>query len=109
MEVNAQKACSLLKTLSNESRLMVLCQLSVKEMSVGELLDSIPLSQSALSQHLSMLRRDNIVTTRRVAQSIKYSLVSEEARVLIAALYDIYCSNNGQDVCGLVNIEAGYI
>lgn len=91
MGANAQKACALLKSMANESRLMILCQLAEKEMSVGELLKSIPLSQSALSQHLSMLRRENIVSTRREAQSIKYSLASDEARVLIDALYELYC------------------
>jgi len=100
MGENADKACALLKSMANQSRLMILCQLAEREMSVGELLENIPLSQSALSQHLSMLRREKIVKTRRVAQSIMYSLDSEEARVLIAALYELYCNTDEDKSCG---------
>ena len=110
MGANAAEACALLKSMANESRLMILCQLAEREMSVGELLDSIPLSQSALSQHLSMLRRENIVATRRDAQSIYYSLASDDARTLINALYELYCSKDiDEDSCGLVSAEAAYI
>ncbi|HHL42771.1 MAG TPA: transcriptional regulator [Hellea balneolensis] len=105
---NASRACNLLRSMANESRLMILCQLAEKEMSVSELLENIPLSQSALSQHLSTLRRESIVTTRRQAQSIRYSLVSEEARVLISALYELYCGNPDEEACGMVS-EAAYI
>jgi len=106
MGKNAERACTLLKSMANQSRLMILCQLSEKEMSVGELLENIPLSQSALSQHLSMLRRENIVSTRREAQSIKYSLASEDARVLIGALYDLYC--NTDEDCSKTTSDAAY-
>ncbi len=92
MGENASKACGLLKAMANESRLMILCQLSEGEMTVGELLETIPLSQSALSQHLSMLRRENIVATRRESQFRKYSLASDEARALIGTLYELYCA-----------------
>jgi DNA-binding transcriptional ArsR family regulator len=104
MGANAAKACSLLKSMANQSRLMILCQLAEQEMSVGDLLKNIPLSQSALSQHLSMLRRESIVATRREAQSIKYSLASDDARVLIEALYELYC-NTGDDssVCEMTS------
>lgn len=105
---NATKACNLLRSMANESRLMILCQLSEREMSVGELLENIPLSQSALSQHLSTLRRENIVATRRRAQSILYSLVSDDARVLIGALYNLYCGEDEPSNCGMVS-EAAYI
>ncbi len=108
MGANAGKACALLKSMANQSRLMILCQLAEREMSVGELLESIPLSQSALSQHLSMLRRENIVSTRRIAQSIMYSLESEDARVLINALYELYCKDTDEDACGMVT-EAAFI
>ena len=109
MGANAERACSLLKSMANQSRLMILCQLAEREMSVGELLENIPLSQSALSQHLSMLRRENIVATRRVAQSIMYSLHSDDARVLINALYELYCSTSDEEACGLVSSEAAFI
>ena len=109
MGQNAEKACALLKSMANKSRLMILCQLAEREMSVGELLESIPLSQSALSQHLSMLRRENIVSTRRIAQSIMYSLSSQDARVLIGALYELYCSDGMDESCGMATSEAAFI
>jgi len=97
MGANAGKACALLKSMANRSRLMILCQLAEREMSVGELLEGLPLSQSALSQHLSMLRREEIVTTRREAQSIKYSLDNDDARVLIQTLYELYCKGTDEN------------
>ena len=92
MQANAARATSLLKSMANETRLMILCQLSEKEMSVSELAEKIPLSQSALSQHLSVLRRENLVTTRRESQFVWYSLVSGDARSLIGSLYEIFCA-----------------
>ena len=100
MQANAARATSILKSMANESRLMILCQLAVKEMSVGELLEKIPLSQSALSQHLGMLRREKLVTTRRESQFIWYKLASGDARVLIGTLYDLYCSDDAEGSCG---------
>lgn len=91
MQQNARRASTLLKALSNEHRLMVLCQLSKGEKSVGELERLIGLSQSALSQHLARLRRDELVQTRRSAQTIYYSLKGAEAETVIATLYDLYC------------------
>ncbi len=105
MGENAGQACMLLKSMANQSRLMILCQLAECEMSVGELLENIPLSQSALSQHLSMFRREKIVKTRRVAQSIMYSLDSKEARVLINALYELYCSKEDDTSCEISETE----
>ncbi len=82
----------LLKALSNPNRLMILCSLMERErLSVGELNLSLPLSQSALSQHLAILRRDQIVATNREAQTIFYSLADEKIAVLVATLYHLYC------------------
>ena len=82
----------LLKALSNPNRLMILCSLMEKErMSVSELNLSLPLSQSALSQHLAVLRRDNLVSTSREAQTIYYFLADEKIAVLVATLYHLYC------------------
>jgi DNA-binding transcriptional ArsR family regulator len=89
---NARRASALLKAMSNQHRLMILCQLVPGEKSVGELESIIGLSQSALSQHLARLRRDQIVKTRRVAQTIYYSLAGEEASAVIETLYSIYCN-----------------
>ncbi len=91
LEENALRASTLLKAMSNQHRLMILCQLASGEKRVGELEDLIGLSQSALSQHLARLRRDGLVQTRRSAQTIFYSLVGPEARSVIETLYGLYC------------------
>ena len=88
---NARRASTLLKAMSNQHRLMILCQLVPGEKCVGELEKIVGLSQSALSQHLARLRRDNLVSTRREAQTIHYSLAGEEASAVIETLYGLYC------------------
>jgi DNA-binding transcriptional ArsR family regulator len=80
--------------MSNRHRLMVLCELWNGEKSVGELERIIGLSQSALSQHLARLRRDELVTTRREAQTIYYSLAGDEAAALIRALVRLYANES---------------
>lgn len=92
MREHANDATRLLKALANESRLMILCNLASSEMSVGELNEHVPLSQSALSQHLALLRRDGLVNTRREAQTIYYTLVDGPAARVIEVLHGIYCS-----------------
>jgi DNA-binding transcriptional ArsR family regulator len=92
LQQNARRASALLKALSNEHRLLILCQLQGGEHSVGELERLVGLSQSALSQHLARLRRDKLVRTRRVAQTIYYSLDGDEATAVIHTLHDIYCA-----------------
>jgi ArsR family transcriptional regulator, virulence genes transcriptional regulator len=92
LQAKAGRASRLLKSMSNQHRLMILCQLSTgEEKCVGELERIVGLSQSALSQHLARLRRDELVKTRRAAQTIYYSLAGEEANTVIAALYELYC------------------
>lgn len=91
MEARARRASALLKAMGNPHRLMILCRLAEGEKCVGELERAIGLSQSALSQHLARLRRDDMVATRRVAQTIYYSLAGLEARAVIATLYRLYC------------------
>lgn len=92
---HAGEATRLLKALANESRLMIMCNLSEGELTVGQLNQVIPLSQSALSQHLALLRRDGLVKTRREAQTIYYSLVEGPASEVIQTLHDIYCPSLG--------------
>ncbi len=87
----AAEAAEFLKSMANESRLIVLCELVKGERTVGELEKIAGLSQSALSQHLAKLREANLVTTRREAQTIYYSLVDGGAKRLIDVLYDLYC------------------
>ncbi|MEO1968382.1 MAG: metalloregulator ArsR/SmtB family transcription factor [Sphingomonadaceae bacterium] len=93
MQANAARATGLLKSMANETRLMILCQLIEQEMTVGDLMEHIPLSQSALSQHLAILRREKLVRTRREAQFVWYSLASEEAASVLQTLYDQFCRN----------------
>ena len=91
MHRHAQAAAALLKALSNENRLMILCTLIGNEMSVGELNARVPLSQSALSQHLASLREAGLVATRKEAQTVYYTLQGDEAQKIIAVLQSIYC------------------
>ncbi|MDX1732884.1 MAG: metalloregulator ArsR/SmtB family transcription factor [Halioglobus sp.] len=91
MQVHAAEAAALLKKMANESRLLVLCTLVDGEMSVSQLNAVIPLSQSALSQHLAALREAQLVSTRREAQTIYYALNGDEATRVLAVLQSIYC------------------
>jgi DNA-binding transcriptional ArsR family regulator len=92
LESNASEAAALLKSLSNESRLLILCNLISGEKCVGELNERIPLSQSALSQHLARLRNDKMVKVRKEAQTVYYSIASPQAEAIISVLYNLYCA-----------------
>lgn len=92
MHKNAAAAVRLLKSLANESRLMVMCVLAEGEVSVGMLNRRIDLSQSALSQHLAILRNQGLVKTRRESQTIYYSLADSAAISLMQKLHDIFCA-----------------
>ena len=88
----AAQAASLLRTLSNESRLLVLCHLvESEELPVGRLVERIGLSQSALSQHLAKLREEGLVATRKEAQTVYYRIYDPRARQILALLHDIFC------------------
>jgi ArsR family transcriptional regulator, virulence genes transcriptional regulator len=91
MQANAGEAAEMLRLLSNEARLMVLCQLGAGEKSVGELNALVGLSQSALSQHLAKLRAEGLVATRREAQTIYYRITDERVSRLVSTLYEIFC------------------
>ena len=88
---NVADAAKLLKSLSNEKRLAIVCALYEDEKSVGTLEEIVGLSQSALSQHLARLRRDDVVQTRREAQTIYYKLSNEKVDAILHCLYSIYC------------------
>jgi DNA-binding transcriptional ArsR family regulator len=92
LQARALRATGLLKAMSNPVRLIVLCQLAEGEKSVGELERFADVSQSALSQHLALLRERGLVRSRREGQSIFYTLDGPEAPALLAALYEVYCS-----------------
>jgi ArsR family transcriptional regulator, virulence genes transcriptional regulator len=87
-------AAQLLKALSNPHRLLILCQLLEGEKAVGELVALIGLSQSALSQHLARLRRDHLVRTRRVAQTIYYAIEGVHAGAILTTLHQLYCRDS---------------
>lgn len=88
---HATSAAALLRALANEQRLLVLCNLAGGELSVGELNRRVPLSQSALSQHLAVLRDTGVVGTRREAQTVYYSLLPGPAAQVVATLHKAYC------------------
>ena len=87
----AENASALLKLMANQNRLLILCHLVEGEKCVNELQRLLPLSQSALSQHLAVLRRQSLVSTRRAAQLIYYSLASHEVRAVLSTLHSLYC------------------
>lgn len=88
---SAGRAAALLRLLSNERRLMILCQLASGELSVSEIQARVGLSQSALSQHLALLREDGVVVTRRESQTIYYRIVDPAAMRVIETLAELFC------------------
>ncbi len=87
----AGEAAKLLRTMSNEHRLMILCRLGDGELSAGDLQAGTTLSQSALSQHLAVLREDGLVTTRRAGLNIFYRIADPSALRVIETLAGIFC------------------
>ena len=92
---SAAHAVELLKAMANEWRLMILCQLADGEKTVSELQALLGLSQSALSQHLAVLRREKIVSARKHAQSVSYSLAGDEAPKVMNTLHEVFCESQG--------------
>ena len=96
----AEKAADLLKAMANPQRLRVLCLLVEGERSVGQLNAEVELSQSALSQHLAKLREEGLVSTRKDAQTVYYSLVPGPALDVIRVLHSVYCTDAGtRSIC----------
>ena len=93
----AAHAVELLKAMANEWRLMILCQLADGEKTVSELQGILGLSQSALSQHLAVLRREKIVKARKHAQSVTYSLAGDDAPRVMETLHEVFCETQGED------------
>ena len=91
MKGHVADAAQLLKSIGNEQRLLILCNLLERPMTVGELNQSVELSQSALSQHLALLREAGLVETRREAQSIHYSLPPGPVTRVMGVLQELYC------------------
>lgn len=88
----ARKASELLKALSHETRLLVLCLLSEGEKSVSELEEIMSLPQAAVSQQLARLRFDGLVETRREGRMIYYSIASAEISTIVEQLYTLFCA-----------------
>lgn len=93
MRKSATKACSLLRALAHEDRLLLLCQLAHEEHSVSELEELLDIRQPSLSQQLGVLRRQGIVSTRRDGKRIYYSVSSKSALGLLDTLYSEFCAN----------------
>ena len=91
----ADEASTLLKAVANRHRLIIVCQLTEKERSVGELAMLLNVRDSTVSQHLALLRKDGLVTARRDGQTIWYSIGSAAARELVRTLYRVYCAPRG--------------
>ena len=91
MRSSAGEACRLMKVLSNPDRLLLLCQLSQEEKRVGELQDSLGIVQPTLSQQLTVLRDEALVTTRRDGKNIYYQIASPQALAIMNVLFDQFC------------------
>ena len=87
----ARAASDLLKTLSNETRLLILCLLSAGEMSVSQLEEKLKIPQASLSQQLARLRSEKLVDTRRDGRMIYYFVTDQRAAQVVGTLYDLYC------------------
>jgi len=91
---NAQRASNFLKAISHEGRLMILCHLASGEKSVTELEDLLSARQAAVSQQLSRLRLEGLVTPRRDGKTIYYRLTDDRSRQIIEVVYDLFCRSD---------------
>lgn len=89
---NAQNASDFLKAISHEGRLMILCSLANGEKSVTEIEAMLSSRQAAVSQQLSRLRLEGLVTARREGKQIYYRLTDDRARVIIERVYELFCT-----------------
>jgi DNA-binding transcriptional ArsR family regulator len=92
MHKAADQACRLMKVLANSDRLMLLCELAQGEKCVSELEDILGIVQPTLSQQLTVLRNEELVTTRREGKNIYYQISSPEALAVMQVLYKTYCN-----------------
>ena len=97
MQAAAERACELMKVLANPDRLLICCQLSQQEMCVGELETSLGIVQPTLSQQLTVLRHEELVTTRREGKNIYYQIASPQALAVMNVLFDQFCRPNAGD------------
>ena len=97
LRASADKACTLMKVMANSDRLMLLCQLSQQEMSVGELEAKLDIRQPTLSQQLTVLRNADLVNARREGKNIYYSISSKAALAVMQVLYQEICVNSERE------------
>jgi len=93
MQASAENACRLMKVLTNPDRLMILCQLTQGERCVSDLETSLGIGQPTLSQQLTVLRNEKLVTTRREGKNIYYQFTSPTALAVMEVLYSQFCTN----------------
>ncbi|HBC3477357.1 TPA: metalloregulator ArsR/SmtB family transcription factor [Vibrio cholerae] len=91
MKKNAEEVAELLRVMAHPERLMVLCQLTQSEMGVGQLQQGSTLSQSAFSQHLTVLRKHGIIQARKESQQVFYRLEDSRITALIQSLQNVFC------------------
>ncbi len=91
MLAQARAACEMMKSLSNEKRLLILCNLSAEELTVTQLEEKLGFPQAALSQQLARLRAERLVDTRRDGRLVYYSISDPRVSALVGSLYDLYC------------------
>ncbi len=91
MQASAQQACRLMKVMANPDRLLILCQLSQGERRVGDLEELLGIVQPTLSQQLTVLREEQLVTTRRDGKHIHYRLSSPQALAVMKVIYKQFC------------------
>lgn len=92
LQTQAGEAAQWLRSLANERRLLILCNLLAGERTVGELAEPVGLGQSALSQHLARLRHESLVQCRRDGQHVYYGLADERVTRLIGLLHEMFCA-----------------
>ena len=91
MATNAMEASNFLKAISHEGRLMILCHLASGEKSVTELEGLLSARQAAVSQQLSRLRLEGLVTPRRDGKTIYYRLTDDRPKQIMEVVYDLFC------------------
>jgi len=92
MRESAGQAAAMLRSLANQDRLILLCQLSQEELNVGELEGRLGIRQPSLSQQLGILRREGLVDTRREGKHVYYRVADQRVLTLLQTLYQLYCA-----------------
>lgn len=92
MRASASDAALMLRSLGNQDRLLLLCQLSQEELCVSDLEERLDIHQPSLSQQLGVLRREGLVATRKEGKRVYYRVADQRALALLQTLYQLYCA-----------------